>query len=54
MNYVSAVYGILVFIIFLDWFLRGRRQYRGQAQRHNEVATVVDKGGAGDAGYVVH
>ncbi|KAJ9615322.1 choline transporter [Cladophialophora chaetospira] len=28
MNYVAAVYGIIIAIIIVDWFLRGRRQYR--------------------------
>lgn len=54
MNYVSAVYGVLIVIITLDWFIRGRRQYRGQAQRHDEVAAVLEKSAQGDTGYVVH
>ncbi|KAL8777830.1 MAG: hypothetical protein Q9194_002335 [Teloschistes cf. exilis] len=54
MNYVSAVYGVLILIIFLDWFIRGRHKYRGQAQRHDEVAIAVEQSGHGDAGYVVH
>ncbi|PWY86488.1 amino acid transporter [Aspergillus sclerotioniger CBS 115572] len=29
MNYVSAVYGVVVFIILCDWFVRGRRSFRG-------------------------
>ncbi|KAL8716514.1 MAG: hypothetical protein Q9225_006162 [Loekoesia sp. 1 TL-2023] len=41
MNYVSAVYGILVIIIIADWFIRGRRHYRGQVQRHDETAAIV-------------
>jgi choline transport protein len=37
MNYVSAVYFIVVLIIVADWFLRGKKEYRGQATRHEEV-----------------
>lgn len=29
MNYVSAVYGVVVFIVLCDWFARGRRSFRG-------------------------
>ncbi|KAL8962105.1 MAG: hypothetical protein Q9193_001439 [Seirophora villosa] len=43
MNYVSAVYGILAIIIATDWFSRGRRQYRGQDQRHDETAAFVSE-----------
>ncbi|KAI4169584.1 MAG: hypothetical protein LQ343_005604 [Gyalolechia ehrenbergii] len=44
MNYVSAVYGILVLIIIADWFLRGRHHYRGQVQRHDETVVIVGAG----------
>lgn len=44
MNYVSAVYVILVLIIIADWFLRGRHQYRGQVQRHDETVAIVGSG----------
>ena len=37
MNYVSAVYGVVVIIIVADWFIRGKRGYRGQSLRHEEV-----------------
>lgn len=42
MNYVSAVYGVIVVIIAVDWFARGRRQYRGQESRREETETVID------------
>lgn len=42
MNYVCVVYGILVLIIAIDWLLRGRRSYRGQALRREEA--VEDQG----------
>ncbi|KAE8135553.1 amino acid/polyamine transporter I [Aspergillus pseudotamarii] len=29
MNYVSAVYGVVIFIVLCDWFIRGRRVYKG-------------------------
>lgn len=50
MNYVSAVYGILAIIITADWFMRGRRQYRGQGQRHDETAILVRESVDGKAG----
>ena len=37
MNYVSAVYGIVVFIIIVDWFVRGKQGYRGQTLRRQEA-----------------
>lgn len=42
MNYVSAVYGVVVIIIVVDWFARGRRHYRGQTTRHEEAAHVLN------------
>lgn len=39
MNYVSAVYAVIVVIILIDWYLRGRRSYRGQTTRHEEIET---------------
>ncbi|KAL8968075.1 MAG: hypothetical protein Q9197_005068, partial [Variospora fuerteventurae] len=50
MNYVSAVYGILAIIVTADWFMRGRRQYRGQGQRHDETAIFVRESVDGKAG----
>ncbi|KAL8938718.1 MAG: hypothetical protein Q9211_003076 [Gyalolechia sp. 1 TL-2023] len=44
MNYVSAVYGILVLTIIADWFLRGRHHYRGHVQRHDETIVIVGGG----------
>lgn len=41
MNYVSAVYGVVVFIIVVDWFVRGKHQYRGQTLRHEEASHVL-------------
>ncbi len=41
MNYISAVYGIVAFIMILDWFLRGRREYRGASKRHQETSGLV-------------
>ena len=37
MNYVSAVYGVVVSIIVTDWFFRGKKGYRGQTLRHEEA-----------------
>lgn len=41
MNYVSAVYAVVVAIITIDWFARGRKSYRGQTTRKEEVVAVV-------------
>lgn len=37
MNYVCVVYGIVVAIIAVDWFLRGRKSFRSQSLRHAEI-----------------
>ncbi|KAK2732417.1 hypothetical protein FQN55_004110 [Onygenales sp. PD_40] len=37
MNYVSVVYFVVAVIIVIDWVVRGRREYRGQAARHEEA-----------------
>ena len=29
MNYVAAVYGVMVFLLLLDWFIRARRSFQG-------------------------
>lgn len=36
MNYVSACYGILVLLFTVDWFVRARKEYRGQTLEHGE------------------
>ena len=46
MNYVSAVYGVIVFIMGMDWLLRGRKSYRGQTLRHEEVENAGPAGAA--------
>lgn len=28
MNYVSAVYGVVVFIMLVDWFARGKHSFK--------------------------
>lgn len=43
MNYVSAVYGVVCVIIAVDWFARGRKGYRGQGDRKEEVEGVVEE-----------
>lgn len=42
MNYVSAVYGVVVFIITVDWVARGKRNYRGQVARHEEKVVLAE------------
>ncbi|KAA8643346.1 uncharacterized protein ATNIH1004_010113 [Aspergillus tanneri] len=41
MNYISAVYGVVAVVIAADWFLRGRRSFRGQTARHREVEEQI-------------
>ena len=41
MNYVCAVYGVVVAIIVIDWLVRGRRDFRGQAVRHEATAALT-------------
>lgn len=43
MNYVSAVYGVVVSVICIDWLVRGRRMYRGQEARHEEGVALANK-----------
>ena len=38
MNYVSAVYAVVIAIMSVDWFVRGRTSYRGQESRHEDAA----------------
>lgn len=44
MNYVSAVYGVVVFIIIIDWAIRGKHNYRGQIARHDENPILAEYG----------
>lgn len=37
MNYVSAVYGVVVLVIVVDWFVRGKKGYRSQTARHEQA-----------------
>jgi hypothetical protein len=43
MNYVSAVYFVVVLIMWTDWLIRGRKSYRGQALRHEEAEIVATR-----------
>lgn len=36
MNYVCAVYGVVVFILLMDWFIRGRHSYKGVQESQGE------------------
>lgn len=36
MNYVSVVYAVVVVILLMDWFIRGRRSYRGVQESQGE------------------
>ena len=48
MNYVSAVYAVVVVVICIDWQVRGRRLYRGQEVRHEEQAALANKPALGE------
>ncbi|EON66357.1 hypothetical protein W97_05454 [Coniosporium apollinis CBS 100218] len=50
MNYVSAVYAVVVAIITIDWFARGRKSYRGQTTRKEEVVVVLGRSVHGGRG----
>ena len=47
MNYVSAVYFAVITIIVIDWFLRGRLEYRGQEARREEAIEVERRASIG-------
>ena len=46
MNYVCVVYGIIVFLLGVDWFVRARKSYRGQDLRR-EDAERLERGFVG-------
>lgn len=41
MNYVSAVYAVVVLIITIDWLVRGKREYRGQGDRKEAIIETM-------------
>ncbi|KIW09449.1 hypothetical protein, variant [Verruconis gallopava] len=41
MNYVSLVYAVVCIIVAGDWFLRGKKAYRGQDMRHRDAEVEV-------------
>jgi choline transport protein len=40
MNYVCAVYGVVVFILGVYWFVKGKRTYRNRDERHIEAEVL--------------
>lgn len=40
MNYVSAVYGVVFFIIAVDWFARGRRSFKNAEYSETKVEVL--------------
>ncbi|KAI9722556.1 MAG: hypothetical protein M1828_004551 [Chrysothrix sp. TS-e1954] len=48
MNYVSAVYAVMMLIIGTDWLLRGRRHYNGASARQELVEEIVQGKGGGE------
>jgi choline transport protein len=47
MNYVCAVYGVVVFIVMVYWFVRGKSTFRTKDERH--VDAEVDLAAVGSA-----
>ena len=43
MNYVSALYGILILIMAVDWFVRARKEFRGRVDRLQGVDLVQEQ-----------
>ncbi|RAL09207.1 putative choline transport protein Ctr [Aspergillus homomorphus CBS 101889] len=41
MNYVSVVYGVIIFIIICDWFARGRKSFRGSQSCVEDAAAAA-------------
>ncbi|KAG8528764.1 uncharacterized protein KY384_006452 [Bacidia gigantensis] len=37
----ASIYAVVVLILTIDWFARGRRNYRGQTRRHEDAAAKV-------------
>ena len=44
MNYVCAVYGILVVVMAVDWGVRGRKAFKGKGRR-DEIVVGESSGG---------
>lgn len=40
MNYVCVVYAVVVFIILVDWFARGRRSFKSDEPEQGKVEVV--------------
>lgn len=40
MNYVCVVYAVVVFIILVDWFARGRRSFEVENPSQGKVEVV--------------
>ncbi|RAH65542.1 putative choline transport protein Ctr [Aspergillus aculeatinus CBS 121060] len=49
MNYVSAVYGVIIFIILVDWFARGRKSFRGSQSCVEDATTTTTNTTTGHA-----
>lgn len=42
MNYVCAVYGVVVAILLVYWFVRGKRTYRNKDERHHDAEVLEE------------
>lgn len=51
MNYVSAVYGVVVLIVCVHWFARGRREYRDQGSRKVKAEDIMRRSSQGQGQY---
>lgn len=49
MNYVVLVYAVVCIIVASDWFLRGKKEYRGQESRRQDAEVEVRRASVGYA-----
>jgi choline transport protein len=42
MNYVSAVYGVVVFIMLVDWFARGKYSFKREEVAEEKIENNED------------
>jgi choline transport protein len=40
MNYVSAVYGVVFFVIVVDWFARGSRSFKSEEHPETKIEVL--------------
>jgi choline transport protein len=49
MNYVSVVYAVVAALVAVDYFVRGKKSFRGASERHGDIhGGGEEKGSQGD------